>query len=164
MNRFRTALLIIFLFIPITLLESPIWASQVIEGEALVIDGDSLLIAGEQVRLHGIDAPEHDQTCRWWGVEVRCGAIATAYMKELVEGATVSCTYTDRDSYDRILGTCTAKGLNIASELVLRGFALAYRRYTPAYIATETLAREAQRGLWGMDFITPELWRHSGGK
>jgi endonuclease YncB( thermonuclease family) len=35
-----------------------------ISGTATVKDGDSLMIGGLEVRLHGIDAPELDQTCK----------------------------------------------------------------------------------------------------
>ena len=33
-------------------------------GEPVIIDGDTIKIAGERIRLHGIDAPETDQTCK----------------------------------------------------------------------------------------------------
>jgi endonuclease YncB( thermonuclease family) len=32
-----------------------------------VIDGDTIVVAGQRVRLHGIDAPELDQTFWWQG-------------------------------------------------------------------------------------------------
>jgi endonuclease YncB( thermonuclease family) len=35
-------------------------------GPAKVIDGDTIVVAEQLVRLHGIDAPELDQTV-WWG-------------------------------------------------------------------------------------------------
>jgi endonuclease YncB( thermonuclease family) len=39
-------------------------------GPAKVIDGDTIVVAGELVRLHGIDAPELDQTFWWRGEHV----------------------------------------------------------------------------------------------
>ena len=42
-------------------------------GPAKVIDGDTIVEAGELVRLHGIDAPELDQTFLWRGQHVACG-------------------------------------------------------------------------------------------
>ena len=36
-------------------------------GPARVIDGDTIVVAGQLVRLHGIDAPELDQTFWWAG-------------------------------------------------------------------------------------------------
>ena len=42
---------------------APLLAAD-LQGPARVIDGDTIEIAGRRVRLHGIDAPEADQTCR----------------------------------------------------------------------------------------------------
>ena len=48
---------------------------------ARVIDGDTLDIAGERIRLHGIDAPESEQTCVADGVTWPCGQSATAALR-----------------------------------------------------------------------------------
>ena len=37
---------------------------QLVTGPARVIDGDTLDIAGTRIRLHGIDAPEAQQSCQ----------------------------------------------------------------------------------------------------
>ncbi len=55
----RAAILILLL----TLSPAVALASEVITGPARVVDGDTLEIAGERIRLHGIDAPETNQTC-----------------------------------------------------------------------------------------------------
>ena len=47
-----------------------------------IIDGDTISIAGERVRLHGIDAPELDQTCDIQGKKLKCGQLA----KEVLSG------------------------------------------------------------------------------
>ena len=38
--------------------------SKTITGNAKVIDGDTIHIGSSKIRLHGIDAPETDQTCK----------------------------------------------------------------------------------------------------
>jgi endonuclease YncB( thermonuclease family) len=38
------------------------WRRHSLTGPARVIDGDTIVVADELVRLHGIDAPELDQT------------------------------------------------------------------------------------------------------
>ncbi len=43
-----------------------------VAGPAGVIDGDSLREAGERIRLHGIDAPESRQLCRFDGQPWQC--------------------------------------------------------------------------------------------
>ena len=45
-------------------------------GPAKVIDGDSIVVAGEQ--LHGIDAPELDQTFSWRGQQIARGTMSLA--------------------------------------------------------------------------------------
>jgi endonuclease YncB( thermonuclease family) len=42
-------------------------------GPAKVIDGDTIVVAGQLVRLHGIDAPELDQTFWWRNQQLGCG-------------------------------------------------------------------------------------------
>ena len=44
------------------LLASPAFADS-ITGIPRIVDGDSLVIDGVKIRLHGIDAPERNQTC-----------------------------------------------------------------------------------------------------
>ena len=44
-------------------------------GRAKVIDGDTIVVAEE---LHGIDAPELDQTFWWRDQQIACGTISLA--------------------------------------------------------------------------------------
>ena len=60
------------------------------EGPARVIDGDTLDIAGERIRLHGIDAPEKDQTCSIDGQKWACGVAAWGYLVQLLAGQIVT--------------------------------------------------------------------------
>ena len=39
------------------------FANKIIEGRAKIIDGDTIHIGENKIRLHGIDAPEINQTC-----------------------------------------------------------------------------------------------------
>jgi hypothetical protein len=43
---------------------------------------------------------------------------------------------------------------------VRNGWALAFRRYSTAYVADEDFAREQKHGLWSGVFIAPWEWRH----
>ena len=47
-------------------------------GPAKVIDGDTIVVADQLVRLHGIDAPELDQTFWWRGQQLVGGMMALA--------------------------------------------------------------------------------------
>ncbi len=50
--------------------------AETLSGPARVVDGDTLFVAGERIRLHGIDAPEKDQTCSIDGRDWACGIAA----------------------------------------------------------------------------------------
>jgi endonuclease YncB( thermonuclease family) len=41
-------------------------------GPPKVIDGDTIVVADQLVSLHGIDAPELDQTFWWRGQQIAC--------------------------------------------------------------------------------------------
>ena len=47
--------------------------------------------------------------------------------------------------------------------LVRNGWALAFRRYSTAFIQDEDYARERKAGLWAGAFIAPWDWRHRNG-
>ena len=75
--------------------------------------------------------------------------------KELVEGKTVRLEkdITDRDKYSRALRYVWADDLFVNLELVKQGFANSYSyppdiKYQKEFLAAETEAREAERGLW----------------
>ena len=63
-------------------------------GPAKVIDGDTIVVAGELIRLHGIDAPELDQTFLWRGEPVACGTMSLAALEALIAGVKLRCEET----------------------------------------------------------------------
>ena len=119
-----------------------------ITGPAIVTDGASIKIAGQRIRIHGIDAPEIKQSCTFPnGEDWPCGSVASAVMSHLVANHTVTCEQQDVDRYGRIVAICNAGGMDIGKAMVHHGLALAYRRYSKQYVATEDGAREARRGM-----------------
>ncbi|MBO0345255.1 thermonuclease family protein [Roseibium limicola] len=128
-----------------------------------IIDGDTLELHGEKIRLDGIDAPEHAQTCiSSAGVFYPCGQDATSALNRLTQRATVRCEGKDYDVYKRRIATCYANGRNLNSDMVRMGQALAYRKYSRRYIGDEMAARAAKRGLWAGVFDEP--WAYRQGK
>ena len=128
-------------------------------GTAAMIDGDGLLMHGLEHRLHGIDAPEADQSCidsndRSW----MCGAKAARVLDSLVKGQQVTCEWTEKDRYGRALSTCRADGINLNAAMVYTGYAVAYRRYSDRYVMYEDEARENRNGIWSGKFLMP--WDH----
>jgi endonuclease YncB( thermonuclease family) len=131
-------------------------------GPARVIDGDTIVVAGELVRLHGIDAPELDQTFWWRGERVACGMMAMAALEALTAGIKLRCEAVERDRHGRLVAKCfSPNGIDIGRRLVSAGWALAYRRYARDYVDAENEARKARRGLWRGKFIKPWEWRAS---
>ena len=140
----------------------PALALADITGKPRVIDGDTLEIAGERIRLHGIDAPESEQTCLADGTRWYCGMEAASALAFKIARGWVTCQGEDRDRYGRLIAVCYAGGVGgpeLNAWLVSEGWALAYRRYSTDYVAQEQVAREARRGLWRGEFVPPWDWR-----
>jgi endonuclease YncB( thermonuclease family) len=131
-------------------------------GPAKVIDGDTIVVAGELVRLHGIDAPELDQTFLWRGKPVVSGTMALAALEALTAGVKLRCEVVERDRYGRLVAKVfSPNGVDVGRRLVSAGWALAYRRYSTDYVAAENEARRARRGMWRGTFVKPWDWRAS---
>jgi endonuclease YncB( thermonuclease family) len=125
-----------------------------------VIDGDTIEIHGQRIRLHGIDAPESRPTCpNANGGAWRCGQQAALALQDLIGRRTVTCDERDIDRYGRIVAQCQQGDIDIREWLVGQGLALAYRRYSKAYIPTEETASVAKRGMWAGTFEPPWEWR-----
>lgn len=134
----------------------------VLTGRANVLDGDTIEVQGRRIRLHGIDAPENDQICERSGRPWRCGQEATAALRSHLGGRSVTCHEVDVDRFGRSVARCLVNGQDVNAWLVRNGWALAYRRYSDAYVADEAQARAARRGIWSGQFQAPESHRQSG--
>lgn len=123
-----------------------------------VMDGDTVLIlrAGhkpEKVRMLNIDAPEKSQP---YGRQSQ-QALATMVLKRQAE-----VQITAHDQYGRLLGQISVDGRNINEEQVKQGMAWEYSGYhsNRAYIALQSEAQQARRGLWGQTSPqAPWQWR-----
>lgn len=123
--------------------------SEELAGHARVVDGDTLEVAGVHVRLEGIDAPEISQSCpsRWWG-RWSAGREAANELRRMIGRNRVSCRGHGVDGYGRLLGTCSVKGRDLNREMVKRGFAWAFVKYSHHYVSEEQSARKAGIGIW----------------
>ncbi|MDA0998251.1 MAG: thermonuclease family protein, partial [Proteobacteria bacterium] len=131
-----------------------------ITGKPRIIDGDTIEVAGERIRLHGIDAPESNQTCEWPSKTIPCGRLATLALMDLMAGAEVTCKTRGKDRYGRWVAVCyDPDGFDIGKNMVHTGWALAYRQYSTDYVDTEDKARETKRGMWKGEFASPWEWR-----
>jgi endonuclease YncB( thermonuclease family) len=138
-------------------------AQSVVLGIGRAEDGDTLMVGDTKVRLFGIDAPEFDQTCKRNGSQSGCGAAASEALMQLVTGRDVECISMGEDQYGRVLGRCSAGGMDVNRTMVELGNAVAYRRYSSDYVAAEQSAKARKLGLWAGTFEAPEQYRRTGG-
>lgn len=133
-----------------------------------IIDGDSLLVelGGRscEVRLIGIDAPEHGQE---FGVQAKAHALRLCYGKLLK----LEFDRQRRDRYGRTLAYVYCDGKLLNAEMVRAGLALAvtYKpnvRHQKELEQAEKEARTQRRGFWVRGGLkqTPAQWRkrHKG--
>lgn len=128
-----------------------------------VVDGDTLRIGDTRIRLHGIDAPELNQTCATPRGEVwACGRWSKAHLAALLRDEQPVCNDLGRDRYGRMLARCAVGGKDIGEQMVANGAALAYARYSDAYVDAQATARAAARGMWAAGPQTaPEDYRRA---
>ncbi|MBQ7682007.1 MAG: thermonuclease family protein [Oscillibacter sp.] len=122
-----------------------------------VSDGDTIWVTDaarlrHKVRLLDIDAPESSQPF---------GAESTARLKALVGGRKVRVAGDGHDMYGRVLGVVWLDGEDVNLKMVREGMAWVYRHSANAqYIAAQSSARAARRGLWRAEAPTePYEWR-----
>lgn len=138
--------------------------SSTITGPASVIDGDTITVSLQRIRLVGIDAPEANQLCGSPSGSWPCGQAATAKMQEMVRrDPQVSCVPQTKDRYGRTIATCFNSEGDLGRRLVAQGLAVAYRRYSTAYVDEENAARQEKFGVWcdQCSFEEPEIWRRA---
>ncbi len=128
-----------------------------------IVDADTIDAGTTKIRLIGIDAPETDQRCLDSRGQVwSCGLEATSKLQAYSRNRAWVCGLSGLDRYGRHLGSCSIEGEDVGRWLVRNGWALAFRRYSTAYVPDEDFAREHQLGLWSGAFIAPWDWRHRG--
>ena len=103
---------------------------QLVGGVTRVVDGDTFWIstAGTSIRVWGLDAPETGQPG---------GLRATAALKQLIAGQTLSCRQRDIDRYGRFVGQCILPdGRDITAAMIASGTASEYCHYSGNYYGT----------------------------
>ena len=138
---------------------STVSSGKTIFGKAKVIDGDTIHIKKNKIRLHAIDAPETNQTCNKNSKVCNCGLESTKFLKELIGNNKIECITQGKDRYNRFIGICYKDNLDLNSEMVLNGWAIAYRYYSKDYVEEEEEAKQEKKGIWIGDFEEPYLFR-----
>jgi endonuclease YncB( thermonuclease family) len=133
-------------------------------GKAEVHDGDTLKIKNTRIRVYGLDAPELKQKCFKNGESVNCGVDSKNELERLIGAREIFCIPLDEDKYQRSDSNCYYRNdngikINIGQQMVIEGWALAYKTYSPRYIINEFIARISMKGIWAMQFKKPWDWR-----
>ena len=118
--------ILIFNLFLILICFSAVSSGKTIFGKAKVIDGDTIRIYKNKIRLHAIDAPETNQTCNKNNKVWNCGIESTKFLKKLIGKNKIECITTGKDQYNRFIGICYKNNLDLNSEMVLNGWAIAY--------------------------------------
>jgi endonuclease YncB( thermonuclease family) len=113
-----------------------------------ITDGDTLtLLTPERrevkIRLAEIDTPESAQP---YGTRSRQALSDLAFQQH------VRVDVQDIDRYGRTVGRIYAGRVDVNAEMVRRGAAWVYRRYSrdPSLLVFEDEARQARRGIWAL--------------
>jgi endonuclease YncB( thermonuclease family) len=87
------------------------------------------------------------------------GLEATAFMRSLIEGRTVTCEARGHDRYRRTIGLCRAGEQDLGAAMVSTGMAWAFTRYSSDYIGQERAAIGARLGVHAHDCMKAWDWR-----
>lgn len=134
--------------------EFPPVAQSQLAGTASVVDGDTIEIHGERIRLDGFDTPERGSMCGAVNVYQK----AALALDEFIDQQTVVCDISGKDRYGRSIGDCSAGGKSLAEYIVSEGWGRDWPQFSHgAYADEERAARNAKRGLWGLQ-CPDDLW------
>lgn len=145
------------LFVPI-MMAAVAARAEVLTGTPRVIDGDTLAFGPRHVRLMGIDAPELAQRCGT-GVGWACGQWARGQMVRLTGRRQVVCEGAEYDRYRRLIARCRVGQTDLGAAMVTAGAAMAYLRYSQAYLVQDRAAHAAGRGIWSGPMQSPAAFR-----
>ena len=133
--------------------------AETIFGEAKIIDGDTIHIGNSKIRLHAIDAPETKQTCLKNNKKWNCGLASTKFLKKIIGDNYIKCNTNGRDKFNRYIGVCYKNQIDLNREMVINGWAIAYRYYSLDYVKEENIAKSNKVGIWIGEFEEPYLYR-----
>jgi endonuclease YncB( thermonuclease family) len=116
-----------------------------------VIDSGLIDLGGRPVYLYGLRGLRREETCNQGGRQWGCGQEAWWAARNRIANHWVDCVERARGPGGEIFAVCYLGGVGgpeLNSWLVEQGWALAASDYAQDYVASETAARAAGRGVW----------------
>ena len=101
-----------------------------------VRDGDTIEVGKIPIRLNGVSAPE---------LKEPLGPQSKQFMRDLVDGKSVSCELIGAKTYDRLVGTCYLGRKDIGISVIEAGLALDCPRYSGGRYAEFELTEARER-------------------
>ena len=159
MSRRISSLLVLVMVFMAAAFQLTLAAQNAIVGRVVgVHDGDTVTILTPtktemKIRLEGIDAPELKQPF---------GQKSKSELSAIVFGKEVEIAVLGTDRYKRTLGRITCGEINVNLEMVKRGMAWRYEKYSkdPSLLKAQEAAKAESLGLWaGEDAVAPWDWR-----
>lgn len=128
--------------------------ARTVSGLARVDDSGHLIVAGREVALAGIEMPTSDRVCRRQVSPIRCAPRAVLVLDDMVRGF-VHCDIMGQRGMGVAEGRCTIAArrllddrLDLAAELLRRGWAFARHDGPGLYRSLERMARAREIGIW----------------
>ncbi len=100
------------------------------------------------------------QTCKTpKGHQSKCGVLSKQFLSDLLSNREITCKGEEKDRYGRLIAVCFIDWMDINEQIVMEGWALAYRKYSEDYVRAENYAKSMRRGIWKTEFEPPWEWR-----
>jgi endonuclease YncB( thermonuclease family) len=129
-------------------------AQSEIKGVASVIDGDTIEIHGQHIRIKGYDTPEEGKRCG----QINVYQQASLTLSDFIGRRIVTCIDNGERNNGRVVAYCSVGGADLGDHIVSKGWGRDWPRYSQRkYADEEAAARDAKRGLWGLDCLA-DVW------
>ena len=79
--------------------------------------------------------------------------IIPGFLTDLIGKDEIHCNAKSKDRYNRYIGVCYKNDIDLNSEMVINGWAIAYRYYSLDYTKEEDIAKSNKVGIWIGEFV-----------
>lgn len=136
-----------------------------LDNEIDIVDGDTLWLGIHEIRLYGVDAPEHGQPCISENQSPNfCYKAASKALENFSKMDNFRCEIRTKNDkawkrYGRYIAKCYVGELDIGSALVSQGLAYADPIYGDEYLTLQAAAIKAKIGMHSTEHKSPKAWR-----